>query len=170
MAAEIKGQKNWKSYDLDDLRKVPLNHCRTPPDEIKKADTLEDAIEILTSIFGLTAGEEEKTLNTCVGDISILRSNLEHIVEKRQDARERYANHALETVIYPYEVWITKYLNEEEKEEHRYVFISLYDSKRQMHVVVSIWDKNILWNFMHSDKKNLNKHRHGELIYQAFPE
>ena len=166
MASEIKGQKDWRDYGLDDLRHVPNELNRVAPEEIKRADSLEDAIEVVAKVFGLGTTNKEATINTEIGDIVISYSNLEHIVEKRQDARERYTNHALDTVMNPYEIWKTKYLNAQDKEESRYIFISLYDNKRQIHVVVSIWEQNILWNFMHSDKKNLNKHRHGELIYQ----
>ncbi|PSV59584.1 PBECR2 nuclease fold domain-containing protein [Photobacterium damselae] len=166
MAAEIKGQKDWRDYGLDDLRHVPKELNRVAPEEIKRADSIEDAIAVVADVFGLGAEEKEATISTKIGDIVISYSNLEHIVEKRQDARERYTHYALDTVLNPYEIWKTKYLNGQGKEESRYIFISLYDSKRQIHVIVSIWDQNVLWNFMHSDKKNLNKHRHGELIYQ----
>lgn len=97
MASEIKGQKDWRDYGLDDLRHVPKELNRVAPEEIKRADSLEDAIEVIAQIFGLSTTNTEATINTEIGDIVISYSNLEHIVEKRQDARERYTNHALDT-------------------------------------------------------------------------
>ncbi|MEA9390447.1 PBECR2 nuclease fold domain-containing protein [Acerihabitans sp. TG2] len=57
--------------------------------------------------------------NTHIGTLSILRSNLVHIVEKRIDARERYVLLALDTLDNPYEIWETMY------DDHmvRYIFI-----------------------------------------------
>lgn len=167
MASEQKGQKNWKDYGLEDLRHIDIQYNIQAPEEIKKAETIEEAVSILAHTFGLEEGMDEATLETHIGEIIVLRKNLEHIVEKRPDARERYAKHALMTVLNPFEIWLTEYKNAEETIERRYVFISLFNSKRQMMVVVSFWDQNILWNMMHSDKKNLNKHRHGELVYES---
>lgn len=167
MAAEQEGQKGWRDYGLEDLRHIDIQHNIQAPDEIKRAETIEEAVNILAHTFGLVEGVDETTLKTCIGDIIVARKNLEHIVEKRAEARERYANHALTTVLTPFEVWLTEYNNNAGTTERRYVFISLFNSKRQIMVVVSFWEQNILWNLMHSDKKNLNKHRHGELIYQS---
>lgn len=162
MAAELKEQKNWTSYGLEDLRKIDAQHVAIAPIEIKKADSLEEAIAVLAEVFCLKDNEDQVTINTHVGEIVVIRDNLEHIVQKRKDGRERYANHALATVLTPFEIWLTEYDNGDK----RYAFISLFECKRQMLVVVSIWEEKVLWNFMHSDKKNLNKHRNGKLIYQ----
>lgn len=37
-----------------------------------------------------------------------------------------------------------------------------------MLVVVSIKDGLMLWNFMQTDAKSLNKHRHGELLHKRY--
>ncbi|MNO09849.1 hypothetical protein D3C81_2333330 [compost metagenome] len=29
-------------------------------------------------------------------------------------------------------------------------------------------DGQMFWNFMHTDAKSLNKHRHGELVYKRY--
>ena len=163
MAAELKNQNNWNSYGLEDLRRIDSKHTRPAPIEIKKSGSIEDAIKILANTFSLPDGKNHTYLETIIGRVTIQRENLKHIVEKRKDARERYANYALDTILNPFEVWKTQYDNG----DIRYAFISLYDAKRQMFVVVSIWDDNVLWNFMHTDKKSLNKHRNGTLVYQS---
>lgn len=163
MAAEIKDQQGWADYGLTDLRQINEQYSAPAPDEIKKADSLEEAISVLAQVFGLGEKEDSAIVKTFIGDIVVKKDNLEHIVEKRKDSRERYANHAFVTVTNPFEIWLTKYDNGDK----RYIFIGLLKCKRQMLVIVSIWEDKFLWNFMHTDKKNLNKHRRGELIYSA---
>lgn len=101
------------------------------------------------------------TRTTHIGDMSIVRSNLAHIVEKRVDARERYVLLALDTLESPYEIWETQY----DDGMVRYMFIGTYKQKQQMLVVVAPWDGKVLWNFMHTEAKSLNKHRRGRLLY-----
>ncbi len=101
---------------------------------------------------------------TPMGAIQIHRNCIAHIVEKRQDARERYASMALDTLIGPFEVWRVAYSNG----THRLAFIGAYEAKRQMLVIVTLERGKLLWNFMQCDAKALNKHRHGELLYQRY--
>ena len=81
--------------------------------------------------------------------------------EKRADARERYVKFALDTLVNPYEIWETMY----DDGMVRYIFIGTYKQKQQMLVVVAPWDGKVLWNFMHTEAKGLNKHRRGSLLY-----
>ncbi|MFG0412031.1 PBECR2 nuclease fold domain-containing protein [Pseudomonas sp. NY5710] len=99
-----------------------------------------------------------------MGDILIQRSCIHHIVEKRQDARERYVKVALDTLIGPFEVWQVAYTND----TNRLAFIGVYETKRQMLVVVVLNKGKMLWNFMQCDAKALNKHRHGKLLYKRY--
>ncbi len=99
-----------------------------------------------------------------MGDIQIQRSCIHHIVEKRQDARERYVKVALDTLIGPFEVWQVAYTND----TYRLAFIGVYETKRQMLVVVTLDNGKMLWNFMQCDAKALNKHRHGKLLYKRY--
>ena len=94
----------------------------------------------------------------------IQRTTLGHIVEKRQDARERYVKFALDTLTGPLEIWRVAYSDG----SARLAFIGAYETKRQMLVVVNIQAGNVLWNFMQTDAKALNKHRHGELLYKRY--
>lgn len=108
----------------------------------------------------------EKEFSTPVGVVRVLAAHLPHIVEKRQDARERYARFALATMQSPFEVWSVEY----DDGSIRRAFIGLFQGKHQMLVVVSLVAGMVLWNFMHCDRKSLNKHRHGTLIFSASKE
>ena len=44
-----------------------------------------------------------------------------------------------------------------------------FQGKRQMLVIVEMIEGELLWNFMHSDAKSLNKHRHGMLLHKRYP-
>ena len=103
-------------------------------------------------------------INTPLGDVQIRRSCIHHIVEKRQDARERYIQVAVDTLTGPFEVWSVAYTNN----THRLAFIGVYEAKRQMLAIVTLESGKILWNFMQCDAKALNKHRHGELLYKRY--
>ena len=94
-----------------------------------------------------------------------MRDKLLHIAEKRPDARERYVHYAIDTLDDPFEVWRVEYDNG----NYRLAFIGAYVGRRQMLCVVDTIDGEVLWNFMHSDAKALNKHRHGQPIYQRSP-
>jgi len=99
-----------------------------------------------------------------MGDVTIMRSSIYHIVEKRLDARERYVKLALDTLTGPLEVWQVAFTDGSD----RLAFIGAYESKRQMLVSVAIINGRLLWNFMHTDAKSLNKHRHGKLVYKRY--
>lgn len=105
----------------------------------------------------------EKEFSTPVGAVRVLKAHLPHIVEKRRDARERYVQFAIAAMRAPFEVWSVEY----DDDSIRRAFIGLFQGKHQMLVVVSLVAGMVLWNFMHCDRKSLNKHRHGTLIYSA---
>ena len=71
---------------------------------------------------------------------------------------------ALDTLTGPFEVWEVAYTND----TNRLAFIGVYETKRQMLVVVTLHNGKMLWNFMQCDAKALNKHRHGKLLYKRY--
>jgi hypothetical protein len=163
---EVPGQKTWIDYGLLDLRPLPPELRSLAPQEIAAADDLDAAVEILARCFGLGDPNVDRVaMNTPVGIVTIIRDKLLHIAEKRQDARERYAYYAIDTLNDPFEVWRVEYDNG----NYRLAYIGVYVGKRQMLVVVDTIDGDVLWNFMHTDAKALNKHRHGQPIYQRSP-
>lgn len=162
MAKALDGLQTFKELGLKDLRNLDVEERRDQLDEIAAGSTAEEALALLEQHMGF--GSPEMTVlvkTTHIGDMSIVRDKLAHIVEKRVDARERYVKLALDTLEHPYEIWETMY----DDGMVRYIFIGTYKQKQQMLVVVAPWDGKVLWNFMHTEAKGLNKHRRGNLLY-----
>lgn len=163
VAKAIQGLVPFKELGLPDLRTLEREFRRESLPEIQQADSLEDAVVLLETHMGfLDKDMVFVPKSSPIGTIKIMRSSLSHIVEKRLDARERYIHLALDTLENPYEVWETMY----DDDMVRYLFIGAYSQKRQMLVVVAPWEGKMLWNFMHTDARSLNKHRQGNLLYK----
>lgn len=165
MFHESKKQKTWIDFQLTDLRHVKDDWALDAPVLIESGDSAGEALIILELVFGFIDDSSEIAYITPIGKIKVLRESLPHIVEKRMDARERYANFAIITIQDPFEVWRVSYDSDSGGSFFRLVFIGLFKDKRQILVTVDIREEKILWNFMHQDRKSLNKHRHGELVY-----
>ncbi|MPR03790.1 hypothetical protein F0169_17975 [Pseudomonas sp. MAFF 212408] len=162
---ELKGQRTWLDYGLPDLRSLDraLRSCALK--EVLPGKNVTEAVEIVASNLGLTDSVcSQIHIASPLGEVLIQRATLQHIVEKRQDARERYVKFALDTLTGPLEIWRVAYSDG----SARRAFIGAYETKRQMLVVVNIHAGNMLWNFMQTDAKALNKHRHGELLYKRY--
>ncbi|WP_256804534.1 PBECR2 nuclease fold domain-containing protein [Pseudomonas putida] len=165
--SEEKGQPTWVDAGLQDLRTLEREYRSPAIDEIPHAASHEEAIEAVASYLGFKdASEISLSVDTPLGMVLIRRDSIYHIVEKRQDARERYVGLAMNTLTNPYEVWKVAFTNN----THRLAYIGVYESKRQMLVSVTMENGRMLWNFMHCDAKALNRHRHGELLYRRHPE
>lgn len=162
MVKAIENLPTFREFGRPDLRDLESQLRRVPVPEIKQAISTENAVTLLEFHMGFLEPEMRYIPRTCpLGTINILRSNLAHIVDKRRDARERYVLLALDTFENPYEIGETPY----DDRWVRFLFIGTYQQKRQMLVVVAPWEGKVLWNFMHSDAKNLNKHLQGNLLY-----
>ncbi|EAQ9196619.1 MULTISPECIES: PBECR2 nuclease fold domain-containing protein [Enterobacteriaceae] len=162
MAKALDGLQTFKELGLKDLRNLDAEERRDQLDEIAAGSTAEEALALLEQHMGFSSPEMTVLVKTThIGDMSIVRDKLAHIVEKRVDARERYVKLALDTLEQPYEIWETMY----DDGMVRYIFIGMYKQKQQMLVVVAPWDGKVLWNFMHTEAKGLNKHRRGNLLY-----
>lgn len=134
-------------------------------EEVVAATSHEEAIEVTAQHLGfIDHAILSLTVETPMGDVTILRTSIFHIVEKRLDARERYVRLALDTLTGPLEVWKVAFTDGSD----RLAFIGAYESKRQMLVSVAFFEGKMLWNFMHTDAKSLNKHRHGQLLYKRY--
>jgi len=162
MAKALNGLPTFKDLDLKDLRNLEAEERRDQPEEIVAGSTAEEALAFLEAHMGFSSPEMSAIIKaTHIGNMCIVRDKLAHIVEKRVDARERYVKLALDTLEHPYEIWETMY----DDEMVRYIFIGTYKQRQQMLVVVAPWDGKVLWNFMHTEAKGLNKHRRGKLLY-----
>jgi hypothetical protein len=162
MAKALNGLPTFNDLGLKDLRNLEVEERRDQLDEIVAGSTAEEALTLLEEHMGFSSAEITVLVkNTHIGTMNIVREKLAHIVEKRVDARERYVKLALDTLENPYEIWETMY----DDGMVRFMFIGMYKQKQQMLVVVAPWDGKMLWNFMHTEAKGLNKHRRGRLLY-----
>ncbi|NVD96596.1 PBECR2 nuclease fold domain-containing protein [Massilia sp. BJB1822] len=166
MQEKKKQKTSWKEIGHPDLRDLPPSRRLPDQEVIRAGESADAALTILEHHLGFV--EESLVqieIETPVGVAIIERSNLRHIVEKRQEARERYVKYAMATMLDPFEVWLVEYADEGGNEELRNVYIGAFQGKKQMLVVFIDANGRVLWNFMHGDSKALNKHRHGECIY-----
>ncbi|MHC8346489.1 PBECR2 nuclease fold domain-containing protein [Pseudomonas sp. RT6P73] len=161
---EALGQQNWKNIGLPDIRDIPLSLLASDVRELPGAVNLDHALKQVALGFGLQDGADAVLLETPYVSITVRRQYLLHIVEKRQNARERFTEFALDTVRNPFEIWRVSYNDG----SYRLAFIGVYHTKYQMLVVIHVDHGNVLWNFMNCDRKALNKHRHGDLVYQRY--
>ena len=162
--AEEKGQSTWVAVGLKDLRTLGREYRSPAIEEAAPAQNHQEAIAAVASYLGFTPSVNSLSVATPMGDVLIKYSSIYHIVEKRPDARERYVGMALDTLRGPFEVWKVAFNND----THRLAYIGAYESKRQMLVSVTMENGKVLWNFMHTDAKSLNKHRHGQLLFQRY--
>jgi hypothetical protein len=158
----IKGQKTWTEYGREDLRHLSEEFRLKEEELVEASESIEMAMKVLQD--KLIDKDGTGTIMSPIGDITIHHSTLEHIVEKRKDARERYINFAIKTIEEPYEIYRVEY----DDGSIRLAFIGAFQGKRQMLVIAKGMENegNWLWNFMHCDAKSLNKHRHGDILYQ----
>lgn len=162
---EKKDQPTWLEHGLPDLRGAGPELRSATLEEVAAGVDITTAMEIVAQHLGfIDPAIQSMTLETPVESVTVHRKDLYHIVEKRAEARERYVRFALDTLAGPLEVWKVEYDND----VFRLAFIGSYEGKRQMLVVVNVEGGQRLWNFMHTDAKALNKHRHGQLLYKRY--
>ena len=153
----------WKDMGLRPLRDVPAEERLPAPELLPIADSQEEAEKRLAEALGFT-DERQRIVETPMGSRVIRRELLAHMVEKRPDARERFANYVLPTLIQPFEVW----LKQHEDGKLRENYIGLFrETKYSLLIVVRInRDGSLVWNIMQREDKKMDKHREGMLVYK----
>lgn len=153
----------WKDMGLRPLRDVPAEERLPAPELLPIADSQEEAEKRLAEALGFT-DERQRIVETPMGSRVIRRELLAHMVEKRPDARERFANYVLPTLTQPFEVW----LKQHEDGTLRENYIGLFrETKYSLLVVVRInRDGSLVWNIMQREDKKMDKHREGMLVYK----
>lgn len=159
---EVSGQTSWKNLGLPDIRDISVAPTASPVRELPGAVDFDSALKQVALGFGQQEGMDTVWIDTPYVPVIVRRRYLLHIVEKRPNARERFAEFAVDTVRNPLEIWRVLYSDG----SYRLAFIGAYAAKYQMLVVINVDHGHVLWNFMNCDKKTLNKHRHGHLVYQ----
>lgn len=132
------------------------------PDLLAAGRNGEEAAGIVARAVGLGEGQRVVTIPTHDGDLAIIqRDRLAHLVEKRDDARERYARYILPTLQDPYEIWLTDYDDGLRKQ-----YVGLFTGPRDLLAVIRLErDGGLIWNIMQADDRRMNAHRVGSLVY-----
>ena len=161
IAKEVADQPSWKTLERPDLRQMTPR--AEAPEMLPAASSWEAAVSQLRGALGVPVGAS-RGVHTPVGDVTILDELLPHVVEKRLDARERYANFVIPTLMSPDEIWDTAY----DDGTQRRRFIKLFTGGKYdiMVIVRQEPSGNILWNLINRDRKGMNILRAGELIYE----
>jgi hypothetical protein len=129
------------------------------PPLLAKGRNENDALLILEKALGISDKKKIVEVVSPIESILIDKDYLRHIVEKRDNARERYANYIIPTLVNPYEIYLTQF-----EKDIRRQYIGLFKGKYNLLCSVRINpDGSLLWNMMNS--KNMDSHRKGSLIY-----
>ncbi len=155
---------NWKDLGLSDLRHVPSEAKAPTPKKLSAGKDAEDAEKILANALGFTGDERLITVSTPMGTRTVWRENLMHMVEKRADERERYANYVLATLKNPFEIWLKKH--EDGLLRENYVGLFQEGDKAMLAVVRINRDGSLLWNIMQRDERGMNRLREGWLVWK----
>ena len=160
----ITGQAKWSdpAYQRPDLRKV-LDTFKLPaPILLPSADSIEAALQIMAHTLGVSEFQRFRMITTPVEQVTARYDLLKHLVEKRGEDRERYANYLLPSLQDPYEVWRVAY----ENGEYRNRYIGVFHGTRETLVSVQVnWGGSLLWNLMQETPAGMNRQRIGELIW-----
>ncbi len=161
IAKAVADQPNWKTLGLADLR-LAKERGETPA-LLQESVTADDALITLRSALGVEKGGSA-LIETPVESVRIHDSSLLHVVEKRPDARERFANFIKPTLTNPTEVWETAYDDATVRRRYIKVFAGV---KYDLLVVVRVEpDGSIFWNMMQRERRKLNDLREGKLLYE----
>ena len=153
----------WKDMGLRPLRDVPAEERLPAPELLPVAESQEEAEKRLAEALGFT-DERQRIVKTPRGSRVIRRELLAHMVEKRADARERFANYVLPTLERPFEVWLKQHEDGKLRESYIGLF---HEAKYSLLVVVRInRDGSLVWNMMNREPKKMDSLREGMLVHQ----
>ena len=155
--------RTWKDMGLGPLRDVPAEERLPAPELLPVAESQEEAEKRLAEALGFT-DERQRIVKTPMGSRVIRRELLAHMVEKRADARERFANYVLPTLERPFEVWLKQHEDGKLRESYIGLF---HEAKYSLLVVVRInRDGSLVWNMMNREPKKMDSLREGMLVHQ----
>jgi hypothetical protein len=154
--------KTYQDFNRPRVRDLPKNIFLEAPKILEAGVDTDSAFAIILSAFGFSETIKELEIETPIECISINCNLLHHVIEKRLDARERFSNFIKPTLKYPFEIYTREYDTGFRKQ-----YIGLFQGKENIMVVVNtgIDGKAFFWNMMQTDKRKIDKHRVGELIW-----
>lgn len=112
------------------------------------------------------------TVETPLGQVNVIKSMIDHVVEGKSDHREQFLNRALHALQDPAEVWFSKHAVKGRKVE-RYKFLTAWEGdegKADGALVVAQKDAReglLFWTFYRvNGNQAINNRRAGTLVYQ----
>jgi hypothetical protein len=163
IAKPISDQQTWKELGLTDLRKITESYKLPEPELLSPAASFEDAVRMIEKVLGIDGLNPTKSIITPIETVTAQREKLSHLVEKRGEDRERYANYLLPALKYPLEIWKVAY----DDGSFRNRYIGVFSGKRDLMVsIIANPDGSLLWNMMQDDPAGMNRQRRGKLIYK----
>ena len=140
-------QRSFRDFALPPLADTPPGLRLPAPALLGKADGAGAALDQLTASLGLPKrGWRRVETPEGLDDVIIHGDYLPHIVEKRADARERFAHYLLPTLQDPLEVWLTRY----DDGSYRRRFIALFEESKRQSLVIAREnrDGSLMFNFV----------------------
>ena len=150
----------WQDYGRPPLQQI-MPRAEAPPLK-PMAPTPEAAARMVAAELGLET-RAWRRIDTPAGPVALRRSEIPHMVQKRDAARERYADRILPTLRDPDEVWMTYYDNG----EVRMRWLKVWDDNRGALDITVDRGGNLLYNFISSRIKTLNSNRVGLLVHAS---
>lgn len=163
IARAVDGQPDWKTLGRPDLRAMAEN-AEAAPQILPGAADKAAAIETMRRALGIEPGSGIM-VETPLERVGIDDLSLPHVVEKRDDQRERFAGFVLPTLLRPTEVWAVKY--DDGSARNRYIKLFAGSKYDLMVVVMVAPDGSVFWNMMQRDRKGMNGLRIGELVHEG---
>lgn len=162
IAKHYPNQPTWEKLGLPDLRTMAPQG--SAPVLLEAAADALSAATVLREALGVPV-DGLRLVQTPTGRVAIVDRLLQHLVDKRSDRRERFANLILPTLQQPDEVWSTKYDDDTTRRRFIKLFVGVkYDL---LMIVLEQADGSVLWNMMPRKRGDMNEARVGTLIYQA---
>lgn len=162
-------QRTWQEYGLQDLREVPADH-RQNATLANPGKTVDEAMDIVAKALGISKENKAGFIQSPVEKVAVQYESLRHMVQKRDEQRERFAEFVKKTLEQPYEVWLTRFPSGNQ-EGYRKQYIGLFEEngKNLLVSVIPASDGRLLYNFMQRNDKSLNSRRRGDaLLYKNY--
>lgn len=163
----IAGQQTFRDFGRPRLRDVPDDQRLDAPALLERAASRAQALQMLADVLGVSPEQPRRWVQTQIPVDAFTRilvdyGYLSHMVDKDADARERYANFVMPTLVDPFEVWATRY----DDGTIRPRLIGLFKGKKQMALILRInRDGSMLYNMMQADDARLDDFRTGAPLY-----
>ena len=155
-------EKTWHEQGMIDVRSIPKEQRPPAPAKLPEAPDLQSALAQLRTALGVSETSPIRVVQTPVGPVTIRDEKLTHLVKKRPQTREEYANFIIPTLTNPFEVWLANYTDG----SYRKHYIGLYQDEKDLLVFVKEnTDGSLLWNIIRTNDAKINGKRRGILIW-----